>query len=527
MLIYPPMENISEQQLPAWSELGLSQDLLNLIDKAGYRVPSPVQAQTIPAGLQGRDVLVSSQTGSGKTASFVLPTLQRFMGRDGTYILALAPTREIAQQTGAVFELFGAPLGFRVAVCIGGASIQVEKEMLATSPHVIVATPGRLCDHLERGHVWLDFIQCLILDEADRMLDMGFSDQLNKITDVLPKERQTMLLSATFAPAVEKLARKILNDPVQVTIEVKEGSKPKIEQRLVKLPEHSKLGALMRVMRQEPGTIFVFANSKEKVSNIWRALHSKRIYEVTYIHSDCTQEHREEAIANFKNGTYRVLIATDVAGRGIDVEDVAHVVNFDLPKEAEDYIHRIGRTGRKGKSGHATSFCGERDEKQLAAIEKLLGAPIPLEERTERPERPRRDDRPPRDDRGPRVERAAREDRPARDDRAPRERRPREDRPPREDRAPRERRPREDRPPRAEGAPKAPRFQATQELGPDGQPWRNDEARKNYFERRERFSKERRPRRSESTPAQNAAPTAMAKAPILQRIIGWFTRLGK
>jgi len=521
------MESTNTAPELSWQDTGLNPRLLELIEKAGYRRPTPVQSQAIPAAMQGKDVLVSSATGSGKTASFALPALNRFLGRDGTFILALAPTREIAQQTGAVFEQFGKELGFRVAVCIGGASIPVEKEALSHSPHIIVATPGRLCDHLERGNVWLEFIQCFILDEADRMLDMGFSEQLNLISEQLPKERQTMLFSATYAPAVEKLARKLLNHPVEIKIEKTEENKPKIEQLLVELPEHAKSGALMRIMREEPGTIFVFANAKERVSQIWRNLHSRRIYDVTYIHSDCTQEHREEAIANFKNGTYRVLIATDVAGRGIDVEDVAHVVNFDLPKEAEDYIHRIGRTGRKGKSGHATSFCGERDEKQLAAIEKLLGAPIPLEERTERPERPRRDDRPPRDDRGPRVERAAREDRPARDDRAPRERRPREDRPPREDRAPRERRPREDRPPRAEGAPKAPRFQATQELGPDGQPWRNDEARKNYFERRERFSKERRPRRSESTPAQNAAPTAMAKAPILQRIIGWFTRLGK
>ncbi|MBY0517225.1 MAG: DEAD/DEAH box helicase [Bacteriovoracaceae bacterium] len=388
---------MSENTAPmSWSETGLNTQILELVEKAGFKNPSPVQSQSTPPALEGKDVLVSSQTGSGKTASFVLPALQRFMGRDGTFILALAPTREIAQQTGAVFEQFGAPLGFKVAVCIGGASMSLEKEALQAMPHVIVATPGRLCDHLERGHVWLEFIQCLILDEADRMLDMGFSEQLNKITDQLPKERQAMMFSATFAPAVEKLARKIMKTPVEITIEKAASSAPKIEQRLLPLPEHAKIGALMRIMREEPGTIFVFANSKDRVSQIWRALHAKRLYDVTYIHSDCTQDHREQAIADFKAGKFRVLVATDVAGRGIDVEDVAHVVNYDVPKEAEDYVHRIGRTGRKGKTGISTSFATDNDERQIRAIEKLVGpitVVVPPQRREERG--PRRDDRRP------------------------------------------------------------------------------------------------------------------------------------
>lgn len=360
----------------SWSDLPLTPELLELIEKAGYRAPTPVQAQSIPHILEGHDILVSSQTGSGKTASFVLPTVQRFKGKNGTYILALSPTREIAQQTGAVFETFGAPLGLRTVVCIGGASIPVEKEALASSPHIIVATPGRLCDHLERGNVWLDFIQCLIFDEADRMLDMGFSKQIDIITEQIPKERQSLMFSATFAPNVEKLARKVMKDPKEVKIQKAEGSVPKIDQHLHWMDEDRKMSALIRVVREEPGTIFVFANAKERVYRIWRGLHHAGFEDATYLHSDCTQEHRETAIADFKSGKFRILVATDVMGRGIDVDDVAHVVNFDIPREPEDYIHRIGRTGRRGKMGMATSFAVPRkDDQNIREIEKLRGIP--------------------------------------------------------------------------------------------------------------------------------------------------------
>lgn len=360
-----------------WTDLSLSPEMLDLIAKAGYEKPSPVQGQSIPIVKAGEDLLVSSQTGSGKTASFVIPTVERFKGKNGTYILALAPTREIAQQTGAVFETFGAPFGLKTVVCIGGASIPVEKEALASSPHIVVATPGRLCDHLERGNIWLDFIQCLIFDEADRMLDMGFAKQIDTITEQIPKERQTLMFSATFAPHVEKLARKVMRDPKQVKIEKTEESTPKIDQRLYWLPEDKKIGTLLRITRNEPGTIFVFTNAKERVFRVWRALHDQKD-DATYIHSDLTQEQRETAIADFKSGKYRILVATDVAGRGIDVDDVAHVVNFDVPREAEDYIHRIGRTGRRGKTGMASTFATPvKDEQNIRAIEKLRGIPSP------------------------------------------------------------------------------------------------------------------------------------------------------
>jgi ATP-dependent RNA helicase RhlE len=382
--------------MTAWNELNLSSEMLTLIENAGYKAPTPVQCQSIPFVMEGLDVLVSSQTGSGKTASFVIPVVERFKGKNGTYILALSPTREIAQQTGAVFEAFGKPLGLRTVVCIGGASIPVEKEALASSPHIIVATPGRLCDHLERGNVWLDFIQCLIFDEADRMLEMGFAKQIDTITEQIPKQRQTLMFSATFAPRVEKLARSVMNDPKEVTIVKSEASTPKIEQRLLWLYEEKKMPALMRLAQEEPGTIIIFAKSKERVYQVWRSLHGKKD-DVTYIHSDLTQEQREAAIAEFKSGRYRILVATDVMGRGIDVDDVAHVVNYDVPREAEDYVHRIGRTGRRGKSGHATTFAiPVKDEQGIRAIEKLRGVTSPAERDVRPAPAPKFSDRGPR-----------------------------------------------------------------------------------------------------------------------------------
>jgi ATP-dependent RNA helicase DeaD len=361
-----------------WSDLGLSEEMMTLIEKAGFNNPSAVQAKTIPLAMKGLDVLVSSQTGSGKTASFVIPTIERFKGKNGTYILALSPTREIAQQTGEVFSNFAKPFGMKVVVCIGGANLNEEKEALASSPHIIVATPGRLCDHLERGNVWLDFIQCLIFDEADRMLEMGFSKNIDLITEQISKDRQTLMLSATFAPAVEKLARKAMNNPEQVVIEKTNKTIPKIDQELFWLPEERKLTQLVRILERENGSAFVFVNAKEKTFQLSRLLINRGIKDVTYIHSDLQQEHRELAVSEFKSGKYRIIIATDVMGRGIDVDDVAHVINYDVPKEAADYIHRIGRTGRRGLTGRASTFAiPGKDDKAIEAIAKLRGVQAP------------------------------------------------------------------------------------------------------------------------------------------------------
>jgi superfamily II DNA/RNA helicase len=432
----------------SWNDLNLSSEILNLIETAGYKTPSPVQAQSIPLVMEGNDVLVSSPTGSGKTAAFVIPVVEKWKGKNGTYILALSPTREIAQQTGAIFEQFGAPLGLKTVVCIGGASIPVEKEALSSSPHIIVATPGRLCDHLERGNVWLDFIQCLIFDEADRMLDMGFSNQIDKITDVLPKQRQTLMFSATFAPAVEKLARNCMIDPKTVSIQKTLDTTPKIDQVLHWVDERRKAGLLKKIVREETGTVIIFTNAKDKVFQVWRDLIDDKSIEACYIHSDIPQSQREAAIADFKSGKYRVLVATDVVGRGIDVDDVSHVVNYDVPKEAEDYIHRIGRTGRRGRTGIATTFAiPGKDNRTIEEIAKLRGVQSP-----DKPEAAPGDR-----DQGRRGGRDQGRGRPGERrprDNGPRENRPHENRPPREARPQGEQRPRNDRGPRPERKPR-------------------------------------------------------------------------
>lgn len=427
--------------------------MLDLIEKLGYKSPTPVQSQSIPAAMGGQDILVSSQTGSGKTASFVIPAVERFKGKNGTYILALAPTREIAQQTGEVFKTFGEAFGLKTVVCIGGASIGNEKAALSSSPHIIVATPGRLCDHLERGNVWLDFIQCLIFDEADRMLEMGFAKQIDLITEQIPKERQTMMLSATFAPQVERLAKKALNNPKQILIEKTVESAPKIEEELYWISEGEKLGRTLRVLERDPGTAFVFVNQKEKAYQVWRLLTSKGFHSATYIHSDLPQETREQAVADFKSGKYRVIVATDVMGRGIDVDDVSHVINYDVPREAADYVHRIGRTGRRGLTGRATTFAIPRvDEMSIRGIEKLKGIEspeIPKQKPQDKSKKPSRSSaQAPRSERRPRPEG---------------ERRPR----PEGERRPRpegERKSHHDRGPRRNQGAQAPREQQPQQL---------------------------------------------------------------
>lgn len=404
-----------ENQNLTWNDLGLSPEMMEIINRMGYRNPTPVQTAAIPSAMGGQDLLVSSQTGSGKTACFVIPAIERFKGKNGTFILALSPTREIAQQTGAVFESFAAAYGMKVCVCIGGASIPAEKEALSSSPHIIVATPGRLCDHLERGNVWLDFIQCLIFDEADRMLEMGFAKQIETITSQIPRERQTLMFSATFAPAVEKLARKSMISPKEIIMERTAESAPKIDQKLFWIPEEKKLSNLLRLIRQEKGTMFVFVKAKERAYQVWRSLHNAGFDDVTYIHSDLPQEAREQSVADFKSGKFRVIVATDVMGRGIDVDEVAHVVNYDVPREPEDYIHRIGRTGRRGLTGKASTFAVPgKDKRLIEAIEKLRGVPAPQpdappERSSERSSRPPREQGPrehrPREQRSPRPPR--------------------------------------------------------------------------------------------------------------------------
>ena len=363
----------------SWESLGLSKPTIELLHQLGLVKPTPIQAASIPIALQGRDLIASAQTGTGKTASFVLPLVERLKGRQGTLGLVLAPTREIAQQIQAVFEQLGAPQGVRSIVLIGGVDMKLDEVALATYPQVIVATPGRLCDHLDRGNLWIDFMQWVVLDEADRMLDLGFSAQLSRIMNDIPDSAHTLVYSATISASVQKLTRGILVQPQFVSVAPSHSTSSLVDQKLVWMSEESKSRELRKLIDAEKGSMIVFVRSKDEASRLFRSLHSRGYMQVTVIHSDLRQMDREQFLADFKSGKFTVLIATDIAGRGIHVDGVAHVVNFDLPREPEDYVHRIGRTGRANASGQATSFATLRDRLTVREIEKLIKKKIPAE----------------------------------------------------------------------------------------------------------------------------------------------------
>lgn len=368
--------NTESPKTQTWESIGISSETIELLRAAGLENPTPIQVAAIPIAMEGFDLIASAQTGTGKTAGFVLPMVERLKGREGTLGLILAPTREVAQQIQVVFEKFGASQGVRSIVLIGGVNMKQDAQALATYPQVIVATPGRLCDHLERGSLWLDFIHWVVLDEADRMLDMGFSDQLSKIMKDIPESAQTLVFSATISSSVERLAKGILYQPKFVSVGHSNAAASTVEQKILWMKEESKGRTLRRLLEFEKGTILVFTRSKDGASRLYRSLHSRGFMEATVIHSDLRQMDREQALADFKNGKFRVLIATDIAGRGIHVDGIAHVVNYDLPREPEDYVHRIGRTGRSKSTGKATSFATYRDRPLVAAIEKLVRTEI-------------------------------------------------------------------------------------------------------------------------------------------------------
>ncbi|MCB9254239.1 MAG: DEAD/DEAH box helicase [Bdellovibrionaceae bacterium] len=363
-----------------WRDLGLSDDLLSLIEQAGFKSPTPIQSKAIPLALKGEDLVASAQTGSGKTACFCFPMIEKMKGRKGTYGLILSPTREIALQTQQTLEQFATPLGIRSVSLIGGVNLRSDEERLKAGPHILVGTPGRICDHLERGNLWLEYIEMLVLDEADRMLDMGFAKELNRITSEISDSRQTLLFSATIAPEIERLAKRILHNPKRVQVGRALSTNRNVDQKVLFVNESQKLRELMYLLEEERETVIVFNRTKDNTFKLWRSSLDYGMEDSTYISSNKRQSDREKALEGFKDGAFRILFATDVAGRGIHVENVGHVINYDLPEEPEDYIHRIGRTGRRGATGKATSFVTPREMGQLRRIERVLGSPIPSEE---------------------------------------------------------------------------------------------------------------------------------------------------
>jgi len=361
-----------EQQYSTFAELDLLPELLRAVQDAGYEAPSPIQAQTIPLLLEGKDVLGQAQTGTGKTAAFALPLLSRIdLSQKAPQVMVLAPTRELAIQVAEAFKTYARHLkGFNVLPIYGGQSYDIQLRQLKRGVHVVVGTPGRVMDHMRRKTLNLGNLQALVLDEADEMLRMGFIDDVKWILEQTPENRQIALFSATMPPVIRKIAQQHLNNPTQVTIKVKEQTAETIRQRYWMVSGRNKIDALTRILEAEPfDGVIVFVRTKTATEDLANKLEA-RGYAATALNGDIAQKQREATVNRLKKGHLDILVATDVAARGLDVQRISHVINYDIPHDTESYIHRIGRTGRAGREGDAILFVSPREKRMLYAIER-------------------------------------------------------------------------------------------------------------------------------------------------------------
>jgi ATP-dependent RNA helicase RhlE len=365
-------------------ELGLVEPILRAVAVEGYTTPTPIQAQTIPHVLVGRDLLGCAQTGTGKTAAFALPILHRIDGERrpavarAPRVVVLAPTRELASQIGQSFATYGRHLHFRQTVIFGGVGQAPQVRALSHGVHILVATPGRLLDLMSQGHVRLDQLEVFVLDEADRMMDMGFLPDVKRIISHLPRQRQSLFFSATMPPNIASLAHSLLVNPVRVSVTPPATTVERIEQHIHFVERAHKKALLHKVVSAaDCHRALVFTRTKHGADKVARQLGQQGI-KVDAIHGNKSQSARERALSRFRTGTLHVLVATDVAARGIDVENISHVINYDLPVDPESYVHRIGRTGRAGASGIALSFCDSGERGALRAIEQLVRQRIPV-----------------------------------------------------------------------------------------------------------------------------------------------------
>ena len=360
-----------------FSELGLSSKVLAAVEAAGYTTPTPIQAEAIPHALSGRDVLGIAQTGTGKTASFVLPMITMLeRGRARARMprtLILEPTRELATQVAENFETYGAKHKLNVALLIGGVSFKDQVAKLDKGADVLIATPGRLLDLFERGNILLTGCELLVIDEADRMLDMGFIPDIERIVKMLPFTRQTLFFSATMPPVIEKLASQFLQNPVSVEVARASSTSDTIEQKLVSTPSRGKDETLRKLIdTQDISNAIIFCNRKRDIGGLYKFL-KRAGYSVGELHGDMDQTSRTRTLDGFRSNDITLLVASDVAARGLDIPDVSHVFNYDVPIHAEDYVHRIGRTGRAGREGRAFTLVASSDQKYLDAILHLTG----------------------------------------------------------------------------------------------------------------------------------------------------------
>ncbi|HVF96595.1 MAG TPA: DEAD/DEAH box helicase [Flavisolibacter sp.] len=370
----------------SFEQLGLSAPLLKALKTQGYTTPTPIQAQAIEPILARRDLLGCAQTGTGKTAAFALPILQLLHqdernGKGYRHIrtLVLTPTRELAVQIHESFEAYGKHTGLTQEVIFGGVSQHTQTLALRNGVDILVATPGRLLDLMNQGYVHLDFLEMFVLDEADRMLDMGFIHDVQKIIRQLPAEKQTLLFSATMPPQIAQLVASLLKQPVRVEVAPVSSTAETVVQSVFFVNKGDKQQLLEHIIKEKSiNRTLVFARTKHGADKLAKALKKAEI-RADAIHGNKTQTARQSALANFKSGRLKVLVATDIAARGIDVDDLTHVINFDLPNVPETYVHRIGRTGRAGNSGIALSFCDSEERAYLRDINKLIGIKIPAE----------------------------------------------------------------------------------------------------------------------------------------------------
>jgi len=358
-----------------FSSLGLSAELLRAVADKGYDAPTPIQLQTIPAILEGRDLMATAQTGTGKTAAFTLPLLQCLTQSDarrGVRALVLVPTRELAAQVAEAVRTYGRHSRLRCAEIYGGVSISPQIKQLRQGVDILVATPGRLIDHLQRRTVDLSLVEVLVLDEADRMLDMGFLPAIERIVKLLPRSRQTLLFSATFSDPIRKLAGRFLNDPKTVDVAGRNAAATTVSHAAYLVDNGRKRELLEHLFEAKSWQqVLVFTRTKHGADRLAKQLDKAGI-EAAAIHGNKSQSQRHRALADLKHMRVRALVATDVAARGIDINELPHVVNFDLPTNPEDYVHRIGRTGRGGKAGEAVSFVSGEERSQFSAIKRLI-----------------------------------------------------------------------------------------------------------------------------------------------------------
>src|SRR5580698_2133387 len=365
-----------------FSELNLCSALRNNLAKNEFVTPTPVQAQAIPPLLEGRDVVATAQTGTGKTLAFAIPIIEALAAvprSKAIKVLILSPTRELAIQIDVAFRQLAEGMRIRTAVVVGGLKEARQLQAIKAGAEVVIATPGRLCDYLQRRLIDLSTTNTIVLDEADRMLDMGFLPSLRTILQELPAKRQTMLFSATIERSVAYLVDSYVHEPVRVAVETCTKTASQIDLFCYEVQQGSKFDLLVHLLKQEKGSFLVFVSTREGADRLSKFLERGK-YKVACIHGDRSQSQRNEALQGFKDGVYRILVATDVAARGIHVDDIAHVVNYDLPQEPEGFIHRVGRTGRAGARGASWTFAAPLERSDVRNIERVLGIKVQYRE---------------------------------------------------------------------------------------------------------------------------------------------------